>query len=71
MGFIDRILQRTGWKAKDGENIIDGCAQCSFNKEVPGLMKIAPGHTCKLENETILDPFNIPRWCPIRIEEVK
>lgn len=71
MGIMDSLLMRTGLKAKDGEKIIDGCGQCSHNIEKPGIMKIAPGHICRLEGEVIIDPFNIPRWCPIRIEEVQ
>jgi len=70
------ILQRTGYKAKDGDKIIDGCGECSANSTVPGIMKIAPGHVCTREISgsgtyaIILDPFNIPEWCPVKIKEV-
>lgn len=76
-GLIQKtIMQRTGYKAKDGDKIIDGCGQCSHNATIPGFIMIAPGHVCDItldngcQHKTILDPFNIPKWCPIKIEEV-
>lgn len=68
------ILQRTGLRAVINGETINGCGECKHNREVPGLLEIAPGHLCDaspLEGplHVIFDPYNIPKWCPYKIED--
>ena len=69
------ILQRTEFKATYNGKEIFGCADCGDNKEFKGILPYAPIHRCLAEiscdgsNPLILDPYNIPGWCPRRIME--
>ena len=67
------IMQRTGYKVDDDGKIISGCGECSHNLEGAGIMALAPSHYCNLtvQKKLILDPFNIPVWCPLRVADRK
>jgi hypothetical protein len=72
----DVILKRTGLTAQYNGKVIHGCSECGDNHEFPGVLPYAPIHRCIAEidstgqNPIILDPFNIPNWCPRQLQEV-
>ena len=67
------IQKRTRYRAIYGGKTITGCGECGNNKEFPGLLPFAPTHkcivTCTTDEDllTILDPYNIPEDCPIKV----
>ena len=67
------LLQRTGYKANDGGKIISGCTECTHNLVMSGILAKAPGHFCNLtvQKRLILDPYNIPIWCPLKVDDPK
>lgn len=72
---MDKVMRRGLYKAYVGHRLISMCQDCVNNVTETGVFKSAPVHRCLGEIETdgknkiILDPYNIPGWCPYKITE--
>jgi hypothetical protein len=73
---MDKVMKRGLYRAYDGNRLISMCQDCKNNAYEPGFFKSVPVHRCLSEwtldgkNRVIIDPYNVPTWCPCKIEEI-
>lgn len=74
--IMDKFMRRGLYKAYVNDRLISMCQDCMNNHTETGLLKSAPVHRCAVEwtldgkNKIIIDPYNIPSWCPHKIVEL-
>jgi len=74
--IMDKVMRRGLYKAYVNDRLISMCKDCINNVTEPGIFKAATVHRCLGEigddgrNRVILDPYNVPSWCPHRIVDV-
>ncbi len=74
--LMDKLLNRTGYLARDSTGkIVTGCFECNYNITVKN--PLCDAHQCQVSVDNygkplvILDPYNVPELCSMRIEETK
>ncbi len=71
--IMDKVMKRGLYKAYVDDRLITMCRDCTNNATETGVFKSAPVHRCLGEiaadgkNRIIIDPYNVPGWCPHRI----
>jgi hypothetical protein len=73
---MDKIMKRGLYKAYVNDRLITMCQDCVNNRTEFGIFKSMPVHRCAVEwaldgkNRIIIDPYNVPEWCPCKIIEI-
>lgn len=75
--IMDKVMRRGLYQAYAGDRLITMCQDCTNNATDTGGFKSVPAHRCLVEwdlngkNRLIIDPYNVPSWCPCRITEIQ
>jgi hypothetical protein len=74
--IMDKVMKRGLYKAYVNDRLITMCQDCTNNGTETGIFKSSPVHRCLVEwaldgkNRVIIDPYNVPDWCPHRIVDI-